>query len=82
MSKYKGIFYKEYRKKQVFDDIYLFKVDINISDLEFSDREVAEAKWVTIDEYEQLYKQERLLYYDEFNRTDYDKCIKLLFGKE
>lgn len=82
LSKYKGIFYKEYRKKQVFDDIYLFKVDINISDLEFSDREVADAKWVTIEKYEQLNRDEQLLYYDEFNRNDYDKCIKLLFGEK
>lgn len=81
LSTYKAIFYKEYRKKVVFDDLYLFKVDIDISNLEFSDREVAAAKWVTIEEYEQLYKDEKLLYYDEFNSTDYEKCIKLLFSK-
>ena len=79
LSKYKEIFYKEYRKKQVFDDIYLFKVDIDISKLEFSDREVEDAKWVTIEEYEQLNRDEQLLYYDEFNRKDYKKCIELLF---
>lgn len=80
LSKYKAIFYKEYRKKQVFDDIYLFKVDIEISKLEFSDREVADAKWVTIEEYEQLNRDEQLLYYDEFNRNDYEKCVELLFS--
>lgn len=79
LSKYKAILYKEYRKKQVFDDIYLFNANIEVSSLKFSDREVEEAKWVTIEEYEQLYKAEQLLYYDEFNRNDYEKCIKLLF---
>ena len=82
LSKYKAIFYKEYRKKLVFDDIYLFKVDIDISSLEFSDREVENAKWVTIEEYEKLNNDEQLLYYNEFNRSDYDKCIKLLFKEK
>ena len=82
MSKYKAIFYKEYRKKLVFDDIYLFKVDIDISSLEFSDREVENAKWVTIEEYEKLNNDEQLLYYNEFNSSDYDKCIKLLFKEK
>lgn len=39
---------------QDFKDIWLFKKDVDLKELEFADGEVIDAKWVTIDEFLEL----------------------------
>ncbi len=80
LSKYKGIFFKDYLSGEVFVDVWLYKIDIDISELKFSDREVEQAKWVTFEEYEELNKQKILSNYETLQSDDYNKCIKLLFN--
>ena len=80
LSSKKGRLYKEYTTDKKFDDIWLFKVDINVSELKLNN-EVEKAKWVTIEEYEQLNKDGNFLGYDKFNSSDYEKCIRLLNEK-
>ena len=82
LSDKKGIYFKEYKKEHVFLDIWLYKVDVDISDIKFNDNEAVEARWVTIDEYEQFNKNGMLTNYKAFEVEDYGKCLKLLFGEE
>ena len=75
----KGIFFKGYKDDHIFFDIWLYNIDVKISDLNFSDNEVVDAKWVEIDEYMNLHNQAMLANYKSFEYQDYDKCMKLLF---
>ena len=52
-----AIFLKEIRKDKVppdFKDIWLFKKDVNLEELKFTDGEVIDAKWVTIEEFSKI----------------------------
>jgi len=79
LSQYEGILFKETISKvaPVFDDIYLYKIDVNISDLT-PNKEVIDVKWVSIEEYEELNNQNLILHYHEFTKEDYYKTIKLI----
>lgn len=79
LNKYEGILFKETISKvaPVFDDIYLYKIDININELT-PNKEVMDVKWVSIEEYEELNNQNIILHYHEFTEEDYYEAIKLL----
>jgi len=79
LSKYEGILFKETISKvaPVFDDIYIYKIDINICDLK-PNREVMEVKWASIKEYEDLNNHNLILHYHEFTKDDYNKALKVL----
>lgn len=73
----KCVLYKEYCRNQVFHDVWLFKLDIDIDKLKFSDREVEEAKWASIEECMQMEKENMLISYEDLNCNDYNECVKL-----
>ena len=74
-----AIFYKTLRddKAKDFKDIWLFRKNIEIKDLKFTDREVIDSKWVTIEEFEIMCKQKEIVPTVDFARKDYEKCLKL-----
>lgn len=59
-------------------DIYLFKGDININSLEFSDDEVCDAKYVSIDEFMNMYNAGDIVYNVDFNAEDYENAMRIL----
>lgn len=52
-----GKFLATIQKDNYFRDVWSFKKDIQNDEIKFNDGEVTEVKWVTQDEYEELYKK-------------------------
>lgn len=74
-----GILYKTVRRDDPpadFKDLWLFKKDIDIEDITFPDGESIEAKWVTIDEFEELVESKQVIGIRDFRREDYEKIMK------
>ena len=59
-----------------FKDIWVFRKDVNIKDLSFTDGEVEESKWVTIDEFEKMIKRKEIIPTIDFTKEDYKKCLE------
>lgn len=59
-------------------DIYLFKGDIDINNIEFSDDEVCDAKYVSIGEFMDMYKDGEIVYNVDFDAEDYKKAMQIL----
>lgn len=73
------IFLKEIRKdKRVcnFKDLWLFKTDIPIKDIKFTDGEVSEAKWVTIDELLKMKENNELISTMDFGIEEYELALQ------
>lgn len=58
-------------------EIYLYKENVQIDSLNFLDGEVSEAKYVSIDEYMQMFHNGDIVYNVDFNLEDYKKAILL-----
>lgn len=80
LSNYKGVFFKVFKKTHVFIDVWLYKVDIDINKLNFLDKEVEEARWVTFEEYEKLNDENKIHNYKILQHYDYERCVEILFG--
>ena len=74
-----AIFYKTLRddKAKDFKDIWLFRKDFDIKDLKYTDGEVIDSKWVTIEEFEIMCNEKKVVPTIDFTREDYEKCLKL-----
>ena len=59
-------------------DIYLYKDNIEIKDLDFSDNEVSDAKYVTIEEYMSMFNAGDIVYNVDFDINDYQKAIEII----
>ena len=59
-----------------FKDIWIFRKDVDIKDLSFTDGEVEESKWVTIDEFEKMIKRKEIIPTIDFTKEDYKKCLE------
>lgn len=76
-----AIFLKELRRDNPppdFKDIWLFKKDIKIEDVTFPDGEAIDAKFVTIDEFVQMYENKEIVPSVDFNKEDYEKALTLI----
>ncbi len=74
-----GILYKTVRRDDPpadFKDLWLFKKDIDIKNITFPDGESIEARWVTIDEFEEMAENKKLIGARDFGREDYEKIMK------
>lgn len=74
-----AVFYKTLRDDNAkdFKDIWLFRKDLEIKDLSYTDGEVVDSKWVTIDEFEKLIDNEEIIPTIDFDKEDYKKCLEL-----
>lgn len=74
-----AIFYKTLRDDNAkdFKDIWLFKKDLTIKELDYTDGEVVDSKWVNIDEFEKMIKNEEIVPTIDFDKKDYKKCLEL-----
>lgn len=57
-------------------ELWLFRKDIDLKDVFFSDGEAIDAKWVTIDEFEEMVRQMEMTPTVDFGRTEYEKALK------
>ena len=74
-----AILYKTIRKDNPpcdFRDLWLFKKDVDIKDITFPDGEAIDAKWVNIDELENMIKSNKMVGIRDFSRKDYEKIIE------
>ena len=74
-----AIFYKTLRDDVAkdFKDIWLFRKDIELKDLEFTDGEVICSKWVTMEKFETMINNKEIIPTVDFKIADYEECLKL-----
>lgn len=73
-----AIFLKTVKNSYRFKDIYLFKKDIKIEELKYTDGEVIDSKWVDINEFIRMFNNGEIVYNVDFNINDYKKSLLLL----
>lgn len=60
-----------------FKNLWLFRKDIDVKDVKFADGEAIGAKWVSIDEFMQMYNNGEIVRTVDFDLEDYNKAITL-----
>ena len=72
LSKDEAIFYKTIRddKAKDFKDIWIFRKDIDLKELSFTDNEVIEAKWASLKEFERMHKNNDIVPTIDFDETE------------
>ena len=77
-TKVYAIFYKTLRddKSKDFKDIWLFKKNLEIKDLKFTDGEVVDAKWINIDKFEKMINNKEIIPTIDFTKEDYMEMLK------
>ena len=61
-----------------FKDMWLFRKDIEDSEITLPDGEAIDFKWVTIDEFEEMFEAGQIVPSVDFDRSDWEKAIKLI----
>jgi len=81
-TKEEAIYLKEVKREQFkfpdFKDFWLFRKDIDIKDVKFPDGEAICAKWVTIEEFLNMYNNGEMVKTINFGMKDYIKALELL----
>ena len=78
LKKEDAIYLKTAKSSYKFKEEYLFKVDIDIKDIKFNDNEAVDAKWVTIDEFMDMFHKGEIADNVDFDEDDYKRCLELL----
>ena len=73
-----AIFYKTLRDDNAkdFKDIWLFRKNLMIKDLNYTDGEVVNSKWVNLDEFEKMINNKEIIPTIDFTKEDYKKCLE------
>ena len=61
-----------------FKDIWIFRKDIDDSEITLPDGEAVNFKWVSIDEFEEMFKNNEIVPSVDFDRSDWEKAIELI----
>lgn len=83
-SREEAIFLKEVKRDKAvpdFKDLWLFQKDININEITFPDGEATDAKWVTIEQFMQMYKNKEIVPTINFDEEEYKLALKKLNQK-
>ena len=75
-----AIFFKEVRREReesYIKELWLFRKDIEIEEITFPDGESIEAKWVTIDQFVDMFNNEEIVPNVDFGLEDYNKALKI-----
>ena len=75
-----AIFLKEVIRDKVshcIKEIWLFRKDIEIEEITFPDGEAIEAKWVTINQFIDMFNKEEIVPNVDFGLEDYNKALKI-----
>lgn len=78
LEKDKIIYLKTAVNGFVIKEIYVYRKDVSIDELEYPDNEAQNAKWVTIDEFMDMFNNGEIVANVNFNREDYKKALELL----
>ena len=73
-----GVLFKTVRRDDPpadFKDLWLFKKDVDLKEITFPDGEAIDAKWVTIDEFENMVEDKKLIGARDFGREDYNRIM-------
>ena len=73
-----AIFLQEIRRDKLppdFKDLWLFRKDVNIEDITFLDGEAVEAKWVTIEEFMEMFNNQEIVPTIDFGKKEYEKAL-------
>lgn len=78
-SEKEAIYFKEVKGRRFpnFKDMWLFRKDIDIKDIKFPDGEAIAAKWVTIEEFEKMFKDEEIIDVIDFDVEEYERAVSL-----
>ena len=74
-----AIYLKEIRKDETppdFKDLWLFKKDLKIEEIKFTDGEAIDAKWVTIDEFLKMKENNETISTIDFGMEEYELALK------
>lgn len=80
-----AIFLKEVkRNKKVpdFKDLWIFQKNIPINEITFPDGEATEAKWVTIEEFINMYNNKEIVPTIDFGEEEYKSAVEILKKKK
>lgn len=76
-----AIFLKSIKKESKFKDIYLFNKDIDISSIRFCDNEAMAAKWVSIDQFMNMFNNGKIVPNVDFGIEEYNECLEIINKK-
>lgn len=79
-TKKEAMYLKEVRRDivpQDFKDLWVFRKDVRLEDISFPDGETVDAKWVTIEEFEQMRKRGELNPSTDFGEADFEAALNL-----
>lgn len=74
----KGALLKTAQLDKFFKDLWAFRIDVDISDLTFDTREVAEAKWASIEELISLRQNGAMIDSNQVSIEDYQRALEFL----
>lgn len=79
LNENEAIFYKTIRddKAKDFKDIWIFRKDIYLKELSFTDNEVIEAKWVSIKEFEKMRKNNDIVPTIDFDEKELANIVSI-----
>lgn len=78
-SKTEAIFLKEVKREMVpanFKDLWLFKRDIKDEEITFPDGESTDFKWVSIDEFMEMFNNQEIVPTVDFGRDEYELALR------
>lgn len=61
-----------------FKDVWIFRKDIKDEEITLPDGEAVDFRWVTIDEFEDMFKSGQIVPSVDFDRNDWEKAITLI----
>lgn len=79
-SKKEAVFFKEIKREKApanFKELWMFRKDIELKDIIFPDGEAIDAKWITIEEFSELYSNKKFVPTMDFGIKDYEEILKL-----
>ena len=75
-----AIYLKEVRRDRLppdFKDLWLFRKDVDLKDVTFPDGEAVAAKWVSIDEFIEMYKNKEIVPTVDFGIEEYNMALEI-----
>ena len=75
-----AIYLKEVRRDRLppdFKDLWLFKKDVDLKDVTFPDGEAVAAKWVSIDEFIEMYENKEIVPTVDFGIEEYNMALEI-----
>lgn len=84
-SKDDAIHLKEIRRDKIppaFKDLWLFRKNVDLKDITLPDSEAIDAKWVSIDEFMEMYQNKEIIPTVDFEIEDYNQALKILKNRK